>query len=93
MHYSYSGILRTLKYFYEVKHNSIDKSNDGIGIVPWVYNEAYRYYYAIWAAQQKNEGKTLERLPGVEVKIPAPVRKPARKRKFKFLDEEIIDNE
>lgn len=39
--YSYSGILRTLKYFYEVKQNDISKSNNGIGIVPWVYQEAY----------------------------------------------------
>lgn len=43
--YSYSGILRTLKYFYEVKQNPIDKANGGIGIVPFVYPQARNYYY------------------------------------------------
>lgn len=31
-HYTYSGILGTLKYFFEVKHNSIEKANGGIGM-------------------------------------------------------------
>ena len=31
-HFSYSGILRSLIYFYEVKNNSLKKSNDGIGM-------------------------------------------------------------
>lgn len=38
------GIYFTLKYFYEVKHNSWDKSNGGIGIVPYVYKEATEYW-------------------------------------------------
>jgi hypothetical protein len=46
--YTYSGIKRTLEYFYEVKKNSIEKANGGIGIVPWVYEEAKRYYYNQW---------------------------------------------
>ncbi len=31
--------------FYEVKQNPVEKSNDGIGIVPWVYKQAFNYYY------------------------------------------------
>ena len=38
------GIYFTLKYFYEIKHNSWDKSNGGIGIVPYVYKEATEYW-------------------------------------------------
>ena len=38
------GIYFTLKYFYEVKHNSWDKGNGGIGIVPYVYKEATEYW-------------------------------------------------
>lgn len=30
--YSYSGILKSLVYFYEVKKNPIDKANGGIGM-------------------------------------------------------------
>jgi hypothetical protein len=34
-HYSYSGILKSLVYFYDVKKNSITKANNSIGIVPF----------------------------------------------------------
>ena len=47
-------MLKTLIYFYEVKHNTIDKSNGRIGIIEYVYNDASKYYYAIWQAQQIN---------------------------------------
>ena len=40
--YSYSGMLKSLVYFYEVKGNSKEKANGGIGIVPFVYRDAYR---------------------------------------------------
>ena len=53
--YSYSGMLRSLKWFYEIKNNSIDKANGGIGIIPFIYNDAYKYYYNIYLAQQKNK--------------------------------------
>ena len=32
--YSYTGMYKTLKYFFEIKGNSIEKANGGIGIVP-----------------------------------------------------------
>ena len=38
--FSYSGILRTLIYFYDIRGNTIEASNGGIGIVPYVYEEA-----------------------------------------------------
>lgn len=38
------GILLTLKYWYGIKKQSIDKSNGGIGIVPYVYEEAKKYW-------------------------------------------------
>lgn len=31
--YSYSGMLKSLIYFFEVQHNGIEKSNGGIGIL------------------------------------------------------------
>ena len=89
-HYSYSGILKSLTYFYEIKGNSLDKANGGIGIVPYVYKNAYNYYFAIWEAQQKNEGKVIEEYkPKVkEVVIPIPKRKVRKRRLFAFLDQE-----
>ena len=88
-YFTYSGILKSLVYFYEVKQNPVEKSNDGIGIVPWVYKQAFNYYYAIWLAQQKNTNKTVENyIPKeTEIIIPRPKPKPYRKHLFSFLDD------
>ena len=76
---------------YDIKKNPIDKSNGGIGIVPYVYQQAYRYYYSLWEAQQKNENKVIkEYVPKVkEIVIPVPQRKAKKRKMFSFLDEEI----
>ena len=95
--YSYSGMLRTLKYHYEVRNNPTDKSNGTIGIVPYQYDAAYRYYYDIWLANQNNEPKILERYEPkvIEITIPEPMRAPSRRKRFTFLDldEEVSDGE
>ena len=39
--YTYSGIKKALVYFFEIKGNSVEKANGGIGIVPYVYTQAY----------------------------------------------------
>ena len=41
---SYKAQLLTLKYFYEIKHNSIAKSNGSIGIIPYIITESRLYY-------------------------------------------------
>ena len=87
--FTYSGILKSLVYFYEVKQNPVEKSNDGIGIVPWVYKQEFNYYYAIWLAHQKNTNKTVENyIPKeTEIIIPRPKPKPHKKHLFSFLDD------
>ncbi len=91
--YTYSGIKRTLEYFYEIKGNSIEKSNGGIGIVPWVYDEAKRYFYNQWLLSQKNAEKDIQSyVPKVKKIIIKPPRREPKKRKiFTFLDEEEED--
>ena len=88
--YTYSGFRKGLTYFYEVKGNSIEKANGGIGIVPYVYQHAYNYYLALWQAQQKNQDKVLnDYVPRVkEIVIPRPQRKVKKRELFTFLDEE-----
>lgn len=90
--YTYSGIKRTLQYFYEIKGNSIEKANGGIGIVPWVYDEAKRYYYNQWLLSQKNADKDIQAYtPKVkEIIIQPPKREPKKRRIFMFLDEEEV---
>ena len=70
--YSYSGMLRSLKWFYEVKNNSIDKANGGIGIIPFIYNDAYKYYYNIYLAQQKNKDIENYHTKITEITIQSP---------------------
>lgn len=43
-HYTYEGILNALKYHFEIRKGSIDKANEGIGIVPYVYDEAQEFF-------------------------------------------------
>ena len=93
--YTYSGIFKSLYYFYTVKGNNVEKSNGGIGIVPYIYEEARNYYYNIWQANQKNSVKMLEQYKPKEViiKIESPTREPHEKKMFSFLDEEESDEE
>lgn len=58
-HYTYSGMLKTLIWWFEVKGNSIEKANGGIGIIPYVYEQACNYYYALYLAKLANEEKDI----------------------------------
>ena len=94
--YTYSGIHKALIYYYEIKGNKFDeiKAQGGIGIVPYVYQHAFNYYYSIWEAQQKqthiqDASSLQEYIPKViEVTIPIPTRKEKKRKLFDFLDEE-----
>lgn len=80
--YTYSGMLKSLIYFYEVKNNPIDKSNGSIGIVPFVYKDAYNYYLSIFLANDQNKNITFIQ------KVKEYIIKPPKKRgtKNKLLD-------
>ena len=93
-HYTYSGMRKALIYFYEIKGNDIEKANGGIGIIPYVYDAAYRYYYDLWLAQERNRGKEIsEYKPDVIIiNIPRPKKKIKKRRLFSFLDSEEEEN-
>lgn len=78
-------------YFYDVKKNSTEKANGGIGIVPYVYQNAHEYYYKIWLANQQNKAKPVEQYQPQErvIVIPPPKRIEKKKKLFAFLDEEV----
>ena len=89
--YTYSGVYKTLIYWYEVKHGDIEKSNFGLGIVPYIYQDAFRYYKALWETQQRNSNKNIaDFIPKQNVvKIRNPQRQPLKKeRHFNLLEEE-----
>ena len=89
--YTWSAIYRTLYYFYKIKGNSPDDSNGGIGIIEYVYQDAWKYYYNIWLAQERNKEKDIKKYQPevIEITIPEPQLKPKRRKVFTFLDEEV----
>ena len=89
--FTYSGVFKTLVYWYEVKRGDVEKSHYSINIVPYVYNDAKEYYRQLWMVQQLNADKDIEAYkPKTKViTIPNPVRQELIKRKkFEFLKEE-----
>lgn len=88
--FTYSGMMKSLEYFYRVKGNPIDK-NKGIGIIPYVYKQARDYYYNLYLAQQANKDKNIDDyIPkDIEVHISVPQRDIRQRKLFTFLDEEL----
>ena len=60
--YTHSGILKSLQWWCEVKGQALDneKSRGGLGIVPYIYNDAKQYYYNLYLAQNANKDKNIE---------------------------------
>lgn len=89
--YTYSGIRKALVYHYEVKHGDLSKAHGGIGIVEYVYQDAFNYYKNLWEIQQQNRIKPpelLQKPKDVIVKIAIPEKPHKRGRFFRFLDDE-----
>lgn len=90
--YTYSGILKTLIYWYEVKENKIDNNaHYGIAIVPYIYKQASDYYYALFLAQQANDSINIQDyIPKTkEIIIPTPKTKVQPKKLFNLDETEI----
>lgn len=88
--YTYSGMYKTLIWWFELKHGDIEKANGGIGIIPYVYEQASQYYYALYLAQIANEDKDIEsfKTPVREFTIETPRAQRRSRRLFKFREEE-----
>lgn len=72
--FTYSGMLKALMWWFEVKKNTLEGTNGGIGILPYIYNDAKTYYYGLWIAQNINAEKDLEnyKIKIEEVEIAPP---------------------
>lgn len=89
--YTYSGILKTLIYWFEVKGNNIsDNAQYGIAIVPYIYKQASDYYYALFLASQANDSINIkDYLPQTkEVVISTPTTTVRPRKLFKFNEAE-----
>lgn len=91
--FTYSGMLRSLRYFFDVKKMPFDK-NKGVGIIPFIYQEAYNYYYSIWLANQKNEQIDVTYKPKEEiVKVAVPAGPRLFKKLFLSVEGDIVDEQ
>lgn len=68
--YTDAGITLTLKYYYEILGNTV-LEDTGLGIIPYYYEQAKKYYSEMWDVEDYmenfvNEEKTLI----LDVKIP-----------------------
>jgi len=78
--YSCRGMRLSLQWFYEVKGNSIQDSNGGIGIIPYVFEDAKKYFYQLYLAKLANAQIKGYRPRIKEIFIPSPqiIRRPPR---------------
>ena len=70
--YTYSGMLKTLYWWYDIKRNSIELSQEGIGIIPFIYNQAEKYFYALYMAKLFNDGVDEYKPKVEEIEIASP---------------------
>lgn len=90
--YSYSGILGTLRYWFEIKRNPVDAAKGGIGIVPYVYEDAKRYFQNLFQAQERNRDTELDSAVSaiitIKIHSPIPKRKQVKAFDLGFLEKE-----
>lgn len=75
--YTYSGMLKSLKWFYEKEGNPIDDSNGTIGIIPYIYSKAAQYYYKIFLAKKINQQTSItSKIKEIFIESPRKNKKP-----------------
>jgi hypothetical protein len=83
--YTYSGILKSLIYWYEIQGNTTEESNNRIGIVPYIYEEARQYYYDLFIANESNKDKNLEEFKTPEI-IEVRIKPPKKEHKLRLFN-------
>lgn len=87
--YSYSGMKKALYWYYELKRNSIKKSNGTIGIIPYIYDKALDYYYHLYLGQIAAAEETVPIPKTQRITIQSPQCTPElMKRKLFILEDE-----
>jgi hypothetical protein len=86
--YTYSGMLGTLMYWYEVRGGMLEKANGGVGIVPYKYDEAKEYYLKIQQANQINANIKGFKTKVTEITIEPPKPEERKPRLFNLEEEE-----
>lgn len=79
--YTYGGVMLTLKYFFEIKGNEPDLKY-GIGIVPFVYDEAKEFFSQKKIIKQKMENTEFKK----EEKTVLYKKKPRQNKRLVDID-------
>lgn len=58
--YTWSGMTKCLNWFYNINHGSLEEGHGGIGIIPYIWNDVYQYYYNLYKAQDKNKKAKIQ---------------------------------
>lgn len=61
--FTYSGMEQALKYFYEIENNTF--SEDCVGIIPYIYDNAKEYFESIIQAAEKNANSNIQQITRV----------------------------
>lgn len=87
--YTYSGMLKTLYWWYDIKGHTLELAQGGIGIIPFIYQDALKYFYSIYLAKIANdEQKDLKPLVK-EIEIAPPRAKINQTKLFSFENDNI----
>lgn len=91
--YSYNGILRAIEYGVNITHKmKFDEKNSTLGYIPYIYQEAQRYFYQLHMAEQQNAQSLETYTPKkITVKITPPQRTEKKLNPFSKLLQEGID--
>lgn len=89
--YTFSGIMGSLDYFFNIKKNDIHKSK-GIGIVPYIYDEAKQYFTNLNNIENKNKDIDLKNKT-IKIIIKKPKRQPIKKIYELEINNEGCDDE
>lgn len=70
--YSYSGMLKTLYWWYEIQDHTTELAKNGIGIIPYIYEDAEKYYYTLYLAKIVNDniGEYKPKIEEIEIASP-----------------------
>jgi len=87
LHYTYSEIEKTLKYFYEISSNDIENYTMTIGIVPYIHDEAIEFFEGLKLTNENNKKFIIHEVNS-NVKIKPQNRNIENDSKMLLLDKE-----
>lgn len=87
--YSYRGMKTTLDYFYNIKQEEEPEDGMGVGIIPFVYEEARRFYIDKKAIKDSIGSSNMEQIENNKKTV--HVKKCDRKQDERYKDLVLID--